>query len=96
MNKYQLQGKIKSTGVAFLFWFLIGAHFAYLEKWGLQILFWLTIGGLGIWWLIELVLIPGRVSSYNANIYKMIDEIDKKEKADELAKHLAIKREAKG
>ena len=52
MNKYQLQGKIKSTGVAILFWFLIGAHFAYLDKWGLQILFWLTIGGLGVWWLI--------------------------------------------
>ncbi|HEX6227340.1 MAG TPA: TM2 domain-containing protein [Chryseolinea sp.] len=96
MNKYQLQGKIKSTGVAILFWFLIGAHFAYLEKWGLQIVFWLTIGGLGIWWIIELFLIPGRVARYNADIYKMIDEVDKKEKADEVARYFAIKKEAKG
>jgi hypothetical protein len=96
MNKYQLQGNIKSTGVAIIFWFLIGAHFAYLEKWGLQILFWLTIGGLGVWWLIELFLIPGRVATYNAGIYKMIDEIDKKEKAEDLAKHQSMMQPGKG
>ena len=90
MNKYQLQGQVKSTGVAILFWFLIGAHFAYLDKWGLQILFWLTIGGLGIWWLIELFLIPGRVSRYNATIYQKIGEIEKREKDEDLAKARAI------
>ncbi len=95
MNKYQLQGKIKSTGVAIFFWFLIGAHFAYLDKWGLQLLFWLTIGGLGIWWLIELFLSPGRVATYNEGIFKMIDEIDKKEKAEDWAKHLAVTQQGK-
>jgi len=95
MNKYHLQGKIKSTGVAILFWFLIGAHFAYLDKWGLQLLFWLTIGGLGIWWLIELFLIPGRVATYNEGIFKMIDEIDKKEKAEDLAKLGAVTQQGK-
>ena len=90
MNKYQLQGEIKSTGVAILFWFLIGAHFAYLNKWVIQIIFWLTIGGLGVWWLIELFLIPGRVTKYNADIYKKLDEIDRKEKEDDLARHLSV------
>jgi len=96
MNKYQLQGEIKSTGVAILFWFLIVAHFAYLNKWVIQIIFWITIGGLGVWWLIELFLIPGRVSSYNAEIYQKIDEIEKNEKAEDLAKHVASIQASKG
>lgn len=90
MNKYQLQGKIKSTGTAILFWFLLGAHFAYLNKWGLQIIFWLTLGGLGVWALVELFLIPGRVSKYNEVIFRKIDEYEKRERADEMAKNLEL------
>lgn len=90
MNKYELQSKIKSTGTAILFWFLLGAHFAYLGKWGLQILFWVTLGGIGIWFLIELFLISGRVSKYNAVIFEQLDQIEKKEKADELIKNLEM------
>jgi hypothetical protein len=88
MNKYQLQGKIKSTGTAILFWFLLGAHFAYLNKWGLQIIFWLTLGGLGVWALIELFLISGRVAKYNADIYHQLDKLEKQERADELEKSI--------
>ena len=88
-SKYELQGKIKSTGTAILFWFLLGAHFAYLNKWGLQIIFWLTLGGLGVWALIELFLISGRVAKYNEAIFRQIDEIEKKERADDLARNLA-------
>jgi len=36
MNKYQLQSETKSSGTAFLFWFFLGAHYAYLGKWGVQ------------------------------------------------------------
>jgi TM2 domain-containing membrane protein YozV len=95
MNKYELQGRVKSTGTAFLFWFLLGAHFAYLGKWGLQIIFWLTLGGLGIWALVELFLISGRVQEYNASIYQQLDQIDKQEKSDDLARNLAIIEAAK-
>ena len=90
MNKYQLQGKIKSTGTAILFWFLLGAHFAYLGKWGLQILFWVTLGGIGIWALIELFLIPGRVEKYNADIYQQLDHLEKQEKAADLVRNLEM------
>jgi len=90
MNKYELQGKIKSTGTAFLFWFLLGAHLAYLGKWGLQFLFWLTLGGLGIWAFIELFMISGRVARYNALIYQQIDSIEKREKSDDLARNIAM------
>ncbi len=88
-SKYELQGKIKSTGTAILFWFLLGAHFAYLNKWGLQIIFWLTLGGLGVWALIELFLISGRVAKYNAEIFRQIDDIEKKERSEDLMKNLA-------
>ena len=95
MNKYELQGRVKSTGTAFLFWFLLGAHFAYLGKWGLQLIFWLTLGGLGIWALVELFLISGRVQEYNASIYQQLDQLDKQEKSDDLARNLAIIEAAK-
>jgi hypothetical protein len=92
MNKHILRSKIKSTGVAYLLWFLIGFHFAYLNKWLLQILYWLTLGGLGIWVLIELFLIPGRVEGYNAEIYAQIDEIEKRERSDDMIKlHMMTK-----
>ena len=88
MNKYELQSKIKSTGTAIIFWFLIGAHFAYLNKWGLQLIFWLTLGGLGVWWLIELFLISGRVEKYNEDIYRRIGDLEKRERADDLIRNL--------
>jgi len=87
-NKYALRGKAKEVGIAYLFWFLLGAHYAYLGKWGLQILFWFTLGGLGIWALIDLFLIPGKVEDYNAVIYDALDKIDKEEKEEDHRRHL--------
>jgi TM2 domain-containing membrane protein YozV len=56
---------MKSKGVAYLFWFLLGAHYAYLGKWGTQILYWLTLGGLGFWAIIDLFTLGGKVENYN-------------------------------
>lgn len=43
-NKYYLQTKIKSIGVAYAMWFVLGMHHAYLGNWGRQFLLWfLTI-----------------------------------------------------
>ncbi|WP_147677303.1 TM2 domain-containing protein [Algibacter pacificus] len=97
MNKHYLQSKIKSTGVAYLLYFLLfGTHYAYLGKWGLQILFWITLGGLGIWALIDLFTIPGKVARYNANIFKQIEAIEKKERDKEQARQMAMFNAAKG
>jgi len=90
MNKHYLQSKVKSTGTTYIFWFLLGAHYAYLGKWGIQLLFWITLGGIGIWALIDLFTIPGKVNRYNAAIFQQIEEIEKKEKEDENARHLAM------
>lgn len=94
MNKHVLQSKIRSTGTAYLFWFLLGTHYAYLGKWGLQILFWFTLGGIGLWWFIDLFLIPGKVERYNADIYNELDKIEKKEKEEDLARNIAMMKAA--
>lgn len=76
MNQHYLMSKMKSTGIAYLCWFFIGVHYAYLGKWFYQILFWLTLGGFGIWWVIDLFHIPTKIENYN---YKVAKEIEKLE-----------------
>jgi hypothetical protein len=96
MNKYELQGNIKSKGSAYLFWFLLGAHFAYLGRWGMQLLFWITLGGFGVWAIIELFMISGRVAKHNGKIYQMIEDIERREKNDDMARNIAMIQAAKG
>lgn len=96
MNKHYLQSKVKSTGTAYLFWFLLGAHYAYLGKWGIQILYWITAGGLGIWALIDLFTMSGKVNKYNADIFQQIEAIEKKEKDDDHARNMAMMAAASG
>ena len=60
--------KAKSTGVAYVLWLLLGWHYVYLSKWGIQILFWLTLGGFFICWLVDLFRIPGLIRDYNKDI----------------------------
>ncbi len=96
MNKHYLQSQVKSTGTAYLFWFLLGAHYAYLGKWGIQILFWITFGGFGIWAIIDLFTMSGKVNKYNATIFQQIEAIEKKEKDDDYARNIAMITAASG
>lgn len=57
--------KKKSTGLAYVCWLVLGLHYGYSGKWGLQIAFWVTLGGLWIWWIVDLFRIPGIVANYN-------------------------------
>lgn len=90
MNKHYLMSKMKSTGTAYLCWFFLGCHYAYLGKWGLQILYWLTLGGLGIWALVDLFLIPSKVAKHNLIISEQIADLEKKEKEESHARNIAI------
>ena len=56
---------MKEKSTAYLLWFFLGAHYFYLNKPGKQILFYLTLGGFGIWMLIDLFRISGMVERYN-------------------------------
>ena len=97
MNKHLLQSQIKSSGTAYLlFLFVFGTHYAYLGKWGIQLLFWFTFGGLGIWALIDLFTISGKIERHNAEIYRKIDKIEKREREDDQARQLAMISAVKG
>ncbi len=83
MNKLRLESKIRNVGIAYVLFFFAGAHYAYLNKWGLQIVFWITFGGLGIWWLIDLFRLSNMVYNFNDPIFDELDWIDEMEKDKE-------------
>lgn len=59
---------MKKTGVAYVIWLilgLIGGHRYYLGRWVTGLLMTVTIGGAGVWWLIDAFLLPGLVRSAN-------------------------------
>ncbi len=63
---------IKSLADAYILLILFGAHYAYLDKWKLQIIFWLTGGGLGIWWVISFFTLPAKVKHYNKYLIRIL------------------------
>jgi len=60
----EFKKKCKSSNVACFFW-LFGFHYAYFGKWMIFIIFWLTCGGFGIWWLIDIFRLHGMVRDHN-------------------------------
>ena len=60
----EFKRKSKSRSVAYIFW-LIGCHYGYLGKWGMQVLFWFTGGGFFFWWFIDLFRTAGIVRDHN-------------------------------
>jgi len=62
----EFQKKRKSGFVAFLLWCVFPAwHYFYVSKVWVNLLFWLTFGGFGIWWVIDLFRLTGLVREYN-------------------------------
>ena len=60
--RYRSQAK---TPVVAFFVLLPGWHYLYLRKHRLQVLFWLTCGGLGVWWLVDLFRVRRLVQDHN-------------------------------
>jgi len=67
---FQMEYKEKSVGTAYLLWFFLGAHKAYLDSWGKQILYWITIGGLLIWMFADLFRMKTLVKRRNAKLFE--------------------------
>lgn len=63
--------KAKSSTIWLLFIFL-GWSYGSLDKIGLQILFYLTCGGAGVWALVRLFTLNGAIKEYNRNIANQI------------------------
>lgn len=59
----------KLTWILFLF---LGWSYGSMEKIGIQILFYLTLGGFGIWALIRLFTLNSAIREYNYNIAKEV------------------------
>jgi hypothetical protein len=59
--------KRKSVAWAYVAW-LFGLHYAYLSRWGLLILYWLTGAGFLIWAIVDLFRIPSLVRNYNKDV----------------------------
>ena len=89
MKKHVLQTKIKSVSTAYLAWFF-GFQYIYLGKIGIQILYWFTFGGIGVWTFIDLLTLSSRVKKRNAIIYSEIDDIEKQEKENDQARNIAM------
>ena len=62
-NEYERKKKKKSIG--WIAWLLIGWHYLYAGKVGVQFAFWFTLGGFGIWWMVDLFRIPSIMRSAN-------------------------------
>ena len=58
----------KSTLLAYLAWLLLGWHYLYMGRVGMQFAFWFTVGGLGFWWLLDVVRVPGIVAKHNEEL----------------------------
>ena len=72
---YVLTANKKDTGVTYLCWFFFGVHYFYLNKPLTNIIYWLTLGGLGIWAIVDLFRIPTMVQARNAeNIQDAVNE----------------------
>lgn len=68
MFQEQYERKSKGSGLMIFLAIFFPIQLLLLGKIGIGIAFWLTCGGLGIWWLIEIFLAPKRVREYNEDI----------------------------
>jgi hypothetical protein len=66
LNEYNRRKK--SVLIGYLLLIPLGWHYAYVKKWGTQILCWITLWGLLIWWLIDWFRIPFIVRRYNKDL----------------------------
>jgi hypothetical protein len=68
-NKIMIfQNRKADLTTAWLLFIFLGWSYGYLGKIGLQILYYLTLGGFGIWALVRLFTLSKDVKNYNFNI----------------------------
>lgn len=70
----------RTTSIGYILHLLVfGTHYAYLNQWILQFLYWFTAGGFGIWWFIDLFRIPSMIEAHNNKV------------ADQTLRHVLVK-----
>ena len=58
----------KSVAIGYLFWMAGGTHYIYTKKYVKQVLFWGTIGGIFLWYILDLFLMYFVVDTYNREL----------------------------
>jgi hypothetical protein len=58
----------KKKRSAYLAWLCLGSHYRYLGRPAVQALFWLSLGGLLLWWVIDFFRLPRLVARENRRI----------------------------
>ena len=65
--------KAKSVGMAYFFHIIcLGMPYGYVDKWGLQMVYWLTGFGCFIWFIYLLFALPELVRNYNQDVATQI------------------------
>ena len=64
-NEYEK--KRRKVSVGYIMWILLGLHYLYARKVGLQVVFWLAcFVGIGeIWWVVDLFRMPSIIRGSN-------------------------------
>lgn len=65
-NEYTV--KRRKVSVGYLLWWFFGFHYLYAGKVGVQFLYWVTFGGIGIWALADLFRMPSIMRDANEQI----------------------------
>lgn len=68
MYQEQFSKKCKGSGLMLVLAIFFPIQLFLLGKTGLGIAYWLTGGGMGIWWIIEIFITGKRVREYNEDV----------------------------
>lgn len=90
MDKKYLQSKLKSTGKAYIYFVCFGAHYLYFGKMFLQLFFWITLGGFGIWALFDLFTLSAKVNTYNDRIVQKIEELEQQDRSTQEPRNVEL------
>ena len=63
-----VQNQFASTTTVWVLFLFLGWSYGSLGKVGLQIVYYITFGGLGIWTLIRLFTLNGAIKTYNKEL----------------------------
>ena len=67
-KKFAYNERKANPTLIWLLFLLLGWSYGSLGKTGTQILYYLTIGGLGVWAIIRLFTLQGAIRDYNKNV----------------------------
>jgi hypothetical protein len=60
-----IEDRRKKKRFGYLAWLCLGSHYLYLGRPFTQLLFWLTLGGLLLWWLADFFRLPAMIRQRN-------------------------------